>query len=117
MSGFIPTRPWGGDERSDRPEPRLQGVRTEAEVLGRWEVRAAQYRALSLAQETFGDPARGSLLALRHEGSIRGLLHLEVPFLDLDTHREREQVFMSRAAEDPVLSRVSLVYVLAAANG
>jgi len=116
LSGIVPTRPWGGDERSDRPETRLQGIRSDSEVLGRWEVRAAQFRALELAREAFGHTARGSLMALRHRGDIRGLLCLDVPFDDLDAHRRRESTFLALAAADPLLSRIPLVYVMGAAH-
>ena len=117
MSPLIPTRPWGGDERSDRPETQLQGVRTEAEARGRWEVRAAQFRALELARETFGHATRGAMVALRHQGDIRGLMRLDVPFEDLEGHRRREAAFLSLAADDPLLNRIPIVYVLGAAHG
>lgn len=116
MSGLLPIRPWGGDERSDRPESELQGVRSEAEALGRWEVRAAQFRALELARQAFGHGARCSMLALRYRGAIRGLMHLDVPFVDLEAHRVREATFLTLAANDPLLRQVPLIYVLGAAN-
>jgi hypothetical protein len=94
------------------PEPRLQGVLTEEERMGRWEVRAAHWRALELANAAFGGPVRSSLLGLRHRGPMRGLLRLDVPWEGLELHREREAVFLSMAGADPLLSRVPLVYVL-----
>ena len=116
MSGIVPRRPWGGEERSDQPDTELQGVRSEAEVLGRWQVRAAQYRALELARDTFGQATRGSMTAVRHQGGIRGLMQLEVPFQDLDAHKAREETFMALASGDPLLTQVPLIYVMGAAR-
>lgn len=112
MSGLIPLRPWGGGERSDRPEPRLQGVLSEAERLARWEVRAAQWRALELAQAAFGPGVRGTLVGVRHEGPMRGLLRLDVPFESLERHREMESVFLGLVDADPLMSRVPLLFVV-----
>lgn len=112
MSGLLPRTPGGRDERSDRPETTLQVRLTEAERLGRWEVRAAQWRALELAREVFGAEARASMIGIRVEGAMRGLLKLDVPFEALDEHRARERDFMSQVGLDPLLSRVPLVYVL-----
>ena len=109
---IVPRRPGGGDDRSDRPEPHLQGVVSEAERIGRWEVRAAQWRALELARHAFGAQARGSMIGLRHQGPMRGLLRLDVPFEDLDEHRRREAHFLGMVGADPLLSRVPLVYVV-----
>jgi hypothetical protein len=112
MSGLIPRRCWGGDDRSDHPEPHLLGVLTEAERIGRWEVRAAQWRALELARAAFGAEARGSMVGMRHHGPMRGLMRLDVPFDDLAAHRRREAHFLGLVGEDPLLSRVPLVYVV-----
>lgn len=119
MSAILPIRPWGGDERSDIPEPRLRGTLTQTERLGRWEVRAAQWRAVELAREAFGPGVRGSLLGLRAEGSLRGLLQLDVPFettegSGLDEHRRREVEFLASVGNDPLLQAVPLLYVFGA---
>ena len=50
-----------------------------------------------------------------HVDPSHGLLHLEVPFEDLETHRAVEAIFPSSAAVDPTLSRVTLVFVLSPA--
>lgn len=84
--------------------------------MGRWEVRAAQFRALELARQAFGRGARGSMLAVRHRGAIRGLMHLDVPFVDLEAHRAREDTFLAMAANDPLLRQIPLIYVLGAAH-
>jgi hypothetical protein len=113
MSSLIPMRPGGGGDRSDRPAPHLlQGVRSEAERLGRWEVRAAQWRALELARSVFGAEARGGMIGLRHHGPLRGLMLLDVPFDGIERHRALEARFLAMAASDPLLCRVPLVYVV-----
>lgn len=112
MSGLIPRRPGGDDGITGVPEPRLGGVVTAAERLARWEVRAAQWRALELAQEVFGADVEGSLLGLRASGGIRGLMRLQVPFHTLDDHRSREGRFLALVGADPVMARVPLVFVV-----
>ena len=112
MSAFLPLRPGGGNERSDLPEPRLQSVLTEEERQGRWAVRAAQWRALDLAQQTFGINVRVQLIGGRAHGPMRGILRLDVPFLDLEHHRVREARFLSMVSADPLLACVPFVYVL-----
>lgn len=112
MSVLPPLRPWGGGERSDLPEPRLQGVLTESERLARWEVRAAQWRALELARAAFGPGVTGTLMGLRPEGALRGLLRLDVPFRCLDSHREKERAFLGMVGGDPLMTRVPLLFVV-----
>lgn len=82
------------------------------ERLQRWEVRAAQWRAHELAQSAFGAGVHMSMTGLRHNGSLRGLLRLDVPFEDLETHLDREARFMASVSLDPVLTRVPLLYVV-----
>ena len=79
----------------------------------RWEVRAAQWRARALAEVVFGGEVDARVTG-RIPGPFRGLLHLDVPFDGLAEHRAREGVFMSAVARDPVLSRVSLLFVFGA---
>lgn len=112
MSSVLPLRPEGGAERSDRPDPRLQTRLTEEERRSRWEVRAAQWRAIELARAAFGGEIRGSMLGMRGAGPMRGLLHMSVPFGDLERHRQREARFLSLVDADPLLSRVPLLYVV-----
>jgi hypothetical protein len=98
--------------------PRLQQrPYSLAERRARWEVRAAQWRARELAEAVFGEVTDSSLVSLRPSGALRGLLHLEVPFQDLATHRERESRFMAAVERDPVLACVPLVYVMAPGLG
>ena len=84
-----------------------------AERRARWEVRAAQWRARELAESVFGEVGGISLLGMRPHGPLRGLLRLEVPFVDLALHGSRQARFMAAAQADPVLARVPLVYVFA----
>ena len=116
MSAFLPSV--GRGEGADPDHPRLQErPLTQAEQRARWEVRAAQWRARQIAELVFGRVTRSSLIGLRSEGTMRGLLNLEVPFIDLSTHRASEQRFMAAVETDPILSRVPLVYVLGAESG
>ncbi len=94
--------------------PRLtQRPLSQAELRARWEVRAAQWRAREIAELVFGEVTDSTLVSLRPDGPLRGLLHLEVPFSDLEAHHEREERFMAAVHTDPVLARVRLVYVMA----
>lgn len=99
------------------PEPDhprlLQRPHSIAEQKARWEVRAAQWRARELAEVVFGVVGESSLLALRPDGMLRGLLRLNVPFVDLPAYRAREARFMAAVESDPILSRIRLVYVIA----
>lgn len=110
MSELIPALPprSGADpEHSSSLDPRLE----REDVRHRWEVRAAQWRALDLARTIFGSDTRARLVGGAPGQAFRGLLRLEVPFRELDDHRWREGLFLAWAAEDPVLSRVPFVFV------
>ena len=111
MSTFLPRAVQGGLPEPEHP--RLQErPHSLAEQRGRWEVRAAQWRAREIAERVFGPVGDGALTGLRTSGGLRGLLHLEVPFMDLPSHRAREARFLAAVAADPVLARVRLVYVI-----
>lgn len=112
MSTLLPHPPGGGDDGLDLPQPRLQGVLTDAERAARWEVRAAQWRAMELAASAFGGEVRGTLLGLRTRGELRGLLKLDVPFAGLDAHRRREAAFLGMVGADPLMAEVPLVFVV-----
>lgn len=77
----------------------------------RWSVRAAQWRALELAREVFGETVEARLGDLRPRGSFHGFLHLAVPFRDLESHRSLESRFTAMAGADEVLREVPLVFV------
>jgi hypothetical protein len=119
VSAFLPEGPGGF---IPLPEPTSIQDRTldEDRLRLRWELRAAQWSALDLARDVFGEEASAALSGYPARAAFRGLLHLEVPLEgigrgDLERHREREARFTRLAALDPVLRRVSLVFVFAPA--
>ncbi|HET9948861.1 MAG TPA: hypothetical protein VFQ22_08060 [Longimicrobiales bacterium] len=106
----FPSRPTGSLPEPEHPHLQ-QEPRSAAEARARWEVRAAQWRAVELAERVFGHVSDAALIGLRARGSIRGLLRMDVPFGGLEAHHEREARFLAAVAADPVLARVPLVYV------
>lgn len=115
MSGFLPGKAAGPQGEAEHPRL-IQGDLDRAEVRARWSARAAQWRARELAEAVFGGDVEARLRGLRTTGPARGLLTLAVPFADLETHRSREARFMAAAYDDPILSRVPLVYVFGPAT-
>ena len=113
MSDFVPGPP-GNEHAGPEPTTLLDRRATEAWAEHRWSVRAAQWRAVELAGAIFGPGVRGELAGGVLQGPFRALLHLEVPFRDLDAHRAGESLFVAMAGADPVLSQVPFVYVFAA---
>ncbi len=110
MNGFLPSRP--RTPQGNLPWTTvLDPTRAREDLRFRWRIRAAQWRALSLAVEVFGPGVRASLSGLRGTGAFQGLLQLEVPFQDLPRHREAEARFLAGASLDPLLSGVSFIYV------
>ena len=115
--GFVPLEE-DGEPWSSLVDPTL----AREEERGRWEARAAQWRARALAEAIFGGEVEASLAGHTTRGPFRGLLHLRVPFprvegpdAGLAEHRAREAAFLSAAARDPVLVQVPFLYVFAAA--
>ena len=76
-----------------------------------WELRSAQWRAWAIAEIAFGSSVEVSLAGRPGYPDFRGLLFLRVPFLDLADHESRQDLFLSWAGADPVLSRVPLVFI------
>jgi hypothetical protein len=111
VSAFLPRGPEGGLPEPEHPRLQERPLST-AERRARWEVRAAQWRAREIAESVFGDVTGGELLSVRSRGPLRGLLSLEVPFVDVRSHRDREARFLAAVAADPVLTRIRLVYVI-----
>lgn len=111
MDGLLPLPPEGdaGDpESTSIQDPRYHQERQYV----RWEKRSAQWRALILARHVFGeDETAVDLAAYPSRGGFRGLLHLRVPFDNLEDHQRREAWFGDLAARDEVLSRVPMVFV------
>lgn len=110
MSAFLPRSATGSPVHPDHPRL-CSRPPSRSEQRARWEVRAAQWRAREIAESVFGRVAGSALIGLRSDGPLRGLLQLQVPFCDLDAHREREARFLDAAAADPILERIRLVYV------
>jgi hypothetical protein len=99
-------------ERNEAERTKWLELREErVEERVRWGIRAAQWRALELAREVFGESAAIRLDAFPPRGAFRALVHLRVPFEDLDDHRERETIFGALAGHDELLRRVPLVFV------
>ena len=78
----------------------------------RWETRAAQWRARELAEHVFGGEVTARLSGRITRAPFCGLLHLDVPFEDLASHKALEAVFLASASRDPILARVPFVYIL-----
>lgn len=76
-----------------------------------WEVRSAQWRAWELAEMVFGKGVRVTLAGQGGYETFRGILNLSVPFSSMDDHRSRESIFLAWIHEDPILSRVPLVFI------
>ena len=115
MSAFFPIPPASSPEEGEATTLfDLHRQRVWAER--RWQVRAAQFRALALAESIFAGRVSAQLSGTRLEGPFRGLLHLEVPFESLEDHLEREQRFTAVAGRDPVLARSPFVFVFSAAG-
>lgn len=111
MSSLFPARSFSPEPEPDHPKLQQRPL-APAEARGRWEVRAAQWRAHELAEAVFGSVQRMGMSAIRTTGALRGLLRLDVPFADLDSHRAREARFLAAVDADPLLSTVRLVYVI-----
>lgn len=118
MSPFLPFRP--ADLPGDPESTSIQDPRRETEQHRlRWEIRAAQWRALEIARSLWGEEVATSLSGYPARGGFHGLLELEVPHggdFDLETHRELEARFIHIAGLDPLLARVPLVYIFGLAD-
>ena len=106
---WVPAGGEGGDglEPTSHLDPRL-----DREVRRRWEVRAAEWRAVFLAELVFDGPVVPRLAGGSGMG-FRALLELEVPFDDLEAHREAEARFLAAAGRDPLLGDFPMVVLFA----
>ena len=113
MSAFLPRlpRPVEGDGESTTL---VDTRRQQAWAEHRWQLRAAQWRAMDLAESVFGARVAVRISGGVLDGPFRALLHIDVPFDGLSRHRERETRFTSAAGRDPVLARIPFVYVFSA---
>ena len=60
-----------------------------------WELRSAQYRAWWFAEMAVGPGVEASVVGRPGYPSFRGLLHLGVPFRDLEDHGTRQSIFLA----------------------
>ena len=102
---------WGGSLPEPEPTEHLDPFLARRVESRPWELRSAQWRAWDLAEAAFGTEVSVSLVGRPGHQNFRGLLYLSVPFRDLDDHRWRESLVLSWAGQDPVLTRVPLVFV------
>lgn len=106
-----PLLPGGDPEGTEHLDP----TREIRESRYRWSLQSARWRARELAETIFGGEVTVRLqsesLGAGGAFPVRGLLHLDVPFRDLELHRMRERIFTACAGADPVLSRVPFLYV------
>jgi hypothetical protein len=77
----------------------------------RSEASAARWRAGALAEAIFGGRVVPRLRNARSMAGFRAMVELEVPFTELDAHREAEARFLEAARRDELLCRVPLVFV------
>lgn len=111
MDGLVPRRPDGSG--TGEPWTSIEDPRRRLEVeRQRWERRSAQWRALELAREVFGEEeTRVELAPYPARNGFHGLLHVRIPFDDLESHRRREDHFNELASRDEVLSSLPMVFV------
>ncbi len=109
--GLFPAPPppdRAGPDATEHVDPTLL-----QEMERRWAVRAAQWRATALAEWAFDGRVVPRLAAGPGGGGFRALLELEVPFDDLEAHREGEARFLAAARRDELLARMPLVVLFA----
>lgn len=99
----------------ERNDPESVGwIEVREERIGhrkRWSIRAAQWRTLELAREVFGEAAGVRLDGAPPRGAFQGMVHVRVPFDDLEDHRAREGRFTALAGADELLGRVPMVFI------
>ena len=111
MNAFFPSQAAGPGPELDHPKLHQRPSSPE-EQRARWEVRAAQWRAREIAEHVWGSVTSMGLTGIRGDGPLRGMLRLDVPFVDLERHLARETCFLEAVARDPLLAHVPLVYVI-----
>jgi len=110
MNPFLPEPHGRGPlepETTERLDPFLQKLVEKRP----WELHSGRWRAWTLAEMAFGSGVSVSLAGRLGYAGFRGLLHLSIPFRTLEDHSRRESLFLSWAGEDPILSRLPLVFV------
>ena len=119
MNGWFPRAP-SAEDSSRAPIENLDQTGSVQEDRERWSLPATLWRAHRLAESVFegavGIRVQPASIELGRGDAypFRALVHLSVPFEDLNTHRDREEAFIRSAALDPVLCEVPMVYVFGA---
>jgi hypothetical protein len=98
--------PEGGPEPMEHLDPLVEQRR----IRRPWEIRSAQWRAWTLAEAAFGCGVEVRWTGRLQAVGFRGLFTVSVPFRGLHDHRERESLFLAWARQDPVLTRVPLMF-------
>lgn len=106
---LFPGRP--ESDTSDRPEAVLEDLTFEERREHRLEAGAARWRAGALAEAVFGGRVVPRLRSARTAAGFRAMVELEVPFRDLDEHRDAEDRFLRAAYGDEVLGSIPVVFV------
>lgn len=106
---LFPVRP--EIDTSDRPDAILEDHTFEERREHRHEAGAARWRAGALAEAVFGGRVVPRLRSARTAAGFRALVELEVPFRDLDEHRDAEDRFLRAAYSDEVLGSIPVVFV------
>jgi hypothetical protein len=106
---LFPGRP--ADGAADRPDAVLEDRTIEERREHRAEAGAARWRAGALAEAIFGGRVVPRLRSARTAAGFRAMVELEVPFRDLDAHREAEARFLSAAYCDEILGGIPVVFV------
>lgn len=111
LDGLIPLPPEGTGPQG--PWITVEDPRRRLDVeRQRWERRSAQWRAMELAQAVFGEEETlVELASYPSRNGFHGLLHVRVPFDDLESHRAREARFTELVDRDEILSRLPMVFV------
>lgn len=106
---LFPGRP--RNDASDRSHAALEDRTVEERREHRLEAGTARWRAGALAEAVFGGRVVPRLRSARTAAGFRALVELEVPFRDLDEHRDAEDRFLQAAGVDEVLGAIPVVFV------
>ncbi len=106
---IFPGRP--ADDPSERPDAILEDRTLEERREHRLEAGGARWRAGALAEAVFGGRVVPRLRSARTAAGFRALVELEVPFRDLDEHRDAEDRFLRAAGGDEILGSIPVLFV------
>lgn len=109
--GIVPAGPTGGRAERDRMEVLDPSLRRDE--VSRWELRALEWRAVALAEIVFGGRVAPRLSGGAATRGLHAILELEVPFDDLERHREAEATFLAAARRDELLGTRPMVVLFA----